>query len=165
MEIQIVGFRVGGEFYAMNILAIAQIIQYQQPTKLAQAPKFVEGVINLRGQVIPVVDLRKRYGAEVKFERVNRIIIACIDPVSKGKKSAKVEQAVGLVVDAVSNVVRTDTEKFLRAPSVLTQSDSAYTGDVYQEPDGRLYMLLDPTKILTSHEQRELNQNFASDAL
>jgi len=165
MEIQIIGFRVGGEFYAINILSVAQIIHYQQPTKLAQAPDFVEGIINLRGQVIPLVDLRKRYGAEVKFERSNRIIIACIEPVSKKKKAAKAEQAVGLVVDAVSNVVRTDTEKSLRAPTVLTQSDSAYTGDVHQDADGRLYMLLDPTKILTSREQRELTQNFASDAL
>jgi purine-binding chemotaxis protein CheW len=168
MDVQLVGFRVGSEYYAVNILSVVQIIFPKKPVKVAQAPPFVEGIIRLRSLVIPVVDLRRRFDVEVSERRTNRIIVmrlACTpDSVGTGSKPASGEDAqhLGLVVDEATQVIRTQTENFLRAPRVLTQGEAAYSGEVYQDAAQRLYMVLDIGRILTPVEKRQLESELST---
>jgi purine-binding chemotaxis protein CheW len=155
MDVQLIGFRVGSEYYAVNILSVVQIILPREPVKVAQAPPFVEGVIRLRDLVIPVVDLRRRFDVEVSEGRKNRIIVTRLD-------SGQDAQHLGLVVDEATEVIRTQTEKFLRAPHVLTQGDAAYSGEVYQDEEQRLYMVLDIGRILTPVEKRQLESELSA---
>lgn len=161
MQIQMIGFRIGNEFYAMNILSVLQIIPERKPIKVARAPAFVEGVIHLREEVIPLVDLRRRFGAGAPTARADsesssestsgRIVVArASDPPNV--------QIVGLMVDAATEVIRTDTASFLRAPDILLKSESAYSGDIYQDKRGQMYMVLNPKKILTPVERNALTR-------
>ena len=150
MQVQLVGFRVGGEFYAINILSVLQIIPYKAPLKVAQVPAFIEGIIHLRGMVIPIVDLRRRFGAPIPTgDDAGRILILRVETPAG-------EQHVGLAADSTTQVIRTDADKFLRAPEVLLRGDTAYTGEVYEDDESRTYMVLDPRKILSPSEQRQL---------
>ena len=93
-DVQLACFRVGEALYALDILRIKEIIRPQKLTRVPKAPAFVEGVINLRGAVIPVVDLRKRFElSETGIGRKTRVIICAL--------SGKI---IGLVVDEVAEV-------------------------------------------------------------
>src|SRR5512142_1921162 len=94
-EFQIVVAELGGERYGLPIEAVYEIIRFQAITAVPQAPAFVEGVINLRGRIIPVVDLASRFGiAGAERGRQSRIVVA-------GASGTR----VGLIVDAVSEVL------------------------------------------------------------
>src|SRR5512146_1278568 len=109
-ELQIVGFRVGQETYGMPIGAVQEILRPLPVTPVPGAPAHVEGVINLRGRIISVIDLRKRCGAPAEPNRKNRILVA----ESAGRR-------VGLMVDAASEV--------LRIPESTIDPPSAVFGD------------------------------------
>jgi purine-binding chemotaxis protein CheW len=164
MQVQLIGFRVGDQLYAMDILSVVQIIPLRKPVRVARAPEFVEGVIHLRGMVVPVVDLRRRFGVESESpapaakagEGAEEALPGRVLIVRAGTAGGT-EQHIGLVADAATQVIRTEREKFLRAPDVLLKDDSAYTGDVYQDAEERMYMVLDPAKILTPRERRALD--------
>src|SRR5690348_1278092 len=95
-EQQLVVFQLGAELYGVEIARVHEIIRLQTVTRVPRAPAFVEGVINLRGKVIPVVDLRRRFGLPMaEHTRSSRIVVVEIG-----------EQVVGVVVDAVSEVLR-----------------------------------------------------------
>ncbi|HEX2979673.1 MAG TPA: chemotaxis protein CheW, partial [Anaerolineaceae bacterium] len=85
MEHQLVVFELANEHYAFDIATIDGIIKLQQITKLPHTPAFVEGVTNLRGTVVPVIDLRKRFGlAQAPASRETRIVVAYIDDTKVG---------------------------------------------------------------------------------
>src|ERR1051326_4762411 len=91
-ERQLVVFQLGAELYGVEISRVHEIIRLQAVTRVPRAPSFVEGVINLRGKVIPVVDLRRRFGLETsEHTRASRIVVVEI-----------ADQVVGIVVDGVS---------------------------------------------------------------
>ncbi|HEX6878806.1 MAG TPA: chemotaxis protein CheW, partial [Terriglobales bacterium] len=95
-DLQIVGFRVGAETFGVPIQSVHEIVRMMDITAVPDAPVYIEGVINLRGKIIPVVDLRKRFGEkEIKSNKKNRILVAEIG----GKM-------VGLVVDSASEVLK-----------------------------------------------------------
>src|SRR5438552_16207181 len=94
-ERQLVVFQLGAELYGVEISRVHEIIRLQTVTRVPRAPAFVEGVINLRGKVIPVVDLRRRFGLEMTdHTRASRIVVVEI-----------ADQVVGIVVDGVSEVL------------------------------------------------------------
>jgi len=95
-ERQLVVFQLGAELYGVEIARVHEIIRLQAITRVPRAPAFVEGIINLRGKVIPVVDLRHRFGLPAaEHTRASRIVVVEIG-----------DQVVGLIVDAVSEVLR-----------------------------------------------------------
>ncbi|MBD3306819.1 chemotaxis protein CheW [candidate division KSB3 bacterium] len=148
-EIQLVSFLLGGEEFGADILIVQEIIRMTPITRVPNAPHFVEGVINLRGKVIPVIDLRKRLNVSERPEdtRKVRIIVADIG----GK-------ITGFIVDAVSQVLRIPTNSIEPPPSIVVAGiESEYITGV-SKLDDRLLILLDFTKILTKDEQRKLTE-------
>jgi purine-binding chemotaxis protein CheW len=131
-ELQIVVFELGGERYGVEIAAVYEIIRHQPITAVPQAPSFVEGVINLRGRIIPVVDLRERFG----LQRA---------PLSKAARIVVCEAAgirVGLVVEAVNEVLVVPAEAIEPTPQVATGEEAAYLRGIAKLGE-RLIILLD----------------------
>ena len=144
-EQQLVVFDLSTESYGVDIGAVREIIRLQDITKVPRTPEFVEGVINLRGKVIPVVDLRKRFGLPAEKEsKENRIVVVDIGA-----------QDIGVIVDAVTEVLRIATESVEPPASVITTADSEYLLGI-AKLDSRLIILLDLERVLTEAEHSSL---------
>ena len=144
-EQQLVVFDLSTEAYGVDIGAVREIIRLQDITRVPRTPEFVEGVINLRGKVIPVVDLRKRFGLPAEVEsKENRIVVVDIGA-----------QDIGVVVDAVTEVLRISTESVEPPASVITTADSEYLLGI-AKLDSRLIILLDLEQVLTEAEHNSL---------
>ena len=140
-EQQLVVFDLASESYGVDIGAVREIIRLQEITKVPRTPQFVEGVINLRGKVIPVIDLRKRFGLEVAAESGdNRIVVVDIGG-----------QDIGAVVDAVTEVLRITRDSIEPAASVITTDDSGYLLGI-GKLDDKLIILLDLQQVLSQSE-------------
>jgi purine-binding chemotaxis protein CheW len=145
-ELQLVIFHLGNEEYGLPITKVQEINRLAPITKLPQTPSFMEGVINLRGRIIPVIDLRKRFNLAVTGHSDDtRIIIVEV----KG-------QTVGIIVDAVSEVVRMPGANVEPPPPAFIL-DAQYIYGV-GKLDERLLILLDMDRILTSQEEIALKQ-------
>lgn len=148
---QYVTFLVGGEEYGLNIGSIAEVIRPLKITPLPRMPEFVEGVINLRGAIIPVVDLRRRF--EVPPARADarkvRIMITrgALPPGTSGGRGL-----LALVVDNVSEVLTLTEGQLERAPEAATGRNAAFIAGVGKLAD-RLIILIDLTRILTRQER------------
>ena len=144
-EKQLVVFDLAGENYGVDIGDVREIIRMQDITQVPSTPAFVEGVINLRGKVIPVVDLRKRFFLEVGEQtKDNRIVVIDIS----GKD-------IGMVVDAVTEVIRIPTDSVEPPSSVITTADSEYLLGI-AKLDSRLIILLDLQRVFSDRERMGL---------
>ena len=145
--LQLVTFRLGNEEYSLDILSVQEIIRHMELTRVPRAPEFVDGVINLRGRVIPVLDLRKRFGLKSDANsNETRIIVVDVN-----------DTTVGFKVDAVSEVLRLPSDTVEAPPSIVTDAESEYIKGV-GKMDGRLIILLDVSKILTRKEREGLGE-------
>ena len=143
--LQLVSFNLGKEEFAVDILKIQEINRMVEITKVPKSPEFVEGVINLRGKVIPIIDLRKRFklpGSE--STKQTRIVVVDID-----------NMVVGLVVDAVSEVLRLPANTVEPPPPIVAGIDSEYISGVGKLED-RLLILLELDKVLSKDEKKVL---------
>jgi len=144
-EIQLACFRVGEQMYALDILRIREVIRPQKLTPVPKAPMFIEGVINLRGAVIPVVDLRKRFD----------------QPITKGNSKARIlicvlgGKIIGLVVDEVVEVKNFSRQEIQPAPRFIKGAGTDYFLGVCQRQD-ELVMIMHLEKILSSDERIDL---------
>ncbi len=149
-EVQLACFKVAGETYGAEIFDIKEIIMYREATAVPKAPDFMEGIINLRGKVIPVIDMRKRLGIKPLSEaksRSMRIIIVKI-----GQKD------VGIVVDSVDKVIKARRGKdgnIDPSPEVATGIGPEYLKGVARDGDD-MVMILDMEKVLSSKEKVRL---------
>ncbi len=145
--LQLVTFSIGGEEFGVEILTVQEIIRMLEITRVPKAPDFVEGVINLRGKVIPIIDLRKRFGLESKSHDKNtRIVVIEIN-----------KMIVGFVVDSVSEVLRIPADTVEPPPPVVAGLDSEYISGVGKLED-RLLILLDLDRLLSREEKSVLSQ-------
>ncbi len=145
MELQLVVFDLAGESYGINIAAVESIIKMQTITQLPQAPYYVKGVTNLRGMVLPVIDLRLRFGLEAQeVNRQTRIIIVTMGNVK-----------VGVVVDGVSEVLRVQDNTIGALPPMVSTVNSAFLKGIVRLED-RLIILLELGKVLDLEEQQSL---------
>lgn len=143
--IQLVSFMVGEEEFGVDILKVQEINKMTQITKVPNAPVFVEGVINLRGKVIPIVDLRTRLGIEHKeHDKNTRIIVVEL-----------LNRTVGFIVDAVNEVLRISKSITEKPPTLVAGVDAEYITAVAKLED-RLLILLDLEKVLQQEEREEL---------
>jgi purine-binding chemotaxis protein CheW len=143
--LQLVSFILGNEEFGVDILNVQEINRIMQITKVPNAPDYVEGVINLRGRVIPVIDLRCKLGMEKKKPDKNtRIIVIEI----KGR-------TVGFIVDAVKEVIRIPENITEEPPEITTGVNSEFIKAVGKLED-RLLILIDLDKILFTEEMKKL---------
>ena len=138
-ELHIVGFQVGRETYGVPITSLHEIVRVPEITAVPDAPDYMEGVINLRGKIVSVIDLRKRFGeAKRALNRRNRILV--------------VEHAgrlCGLIVDSASEVLKIPAAEIEPSPSTL-QEGGLHCVTGLGKYKGRLIVLLDMAKLLES---------------
>ncbi len=145
--LQLVTFSVGEEEFGVEILKVQEINKMLQVTKIPNSPDFVEGVINLRGKVIPIINLRKRLRLNDKeYDKNTRIIVMEIQG-----------RTVGFIVDSVSEVLRIPRSITEPPPSMIGGVSSEYIVAVGKLED-RLLILLDIDKILSNEEKAALSQ-------
>lgn len=144
--LQLVSFTIGNEEFGVDILYVQEINRMIQVTKVPNAPNFVEGVINLRGRVIPVIDLRTKMGMPKK-EADNNTRIVVIEISGK---------TVGFIVDAVKEVLRIPSSITEPPPQIVAGINSEYIKSVGKLED-RLLILIDLEKILSAGETEKLS--------
>jgi len=137
-------FRLGAEEYGIDILRVQEIRSYEQPTRIANAPAFIKGVVNLRGTIVPIVDLRVKLGCErVEYDDFTVVIVLNV----RGR-------IVGAVVDSVSDVLQLSAESVKPAPELSSGSvDTSYItgiGNVAGEGKDRMLILIDIEALMTS---------------
>jgi purine-binding chemotaxis protein CheW len=143
--LQLVSFKIGDEEFGVDILKVQEINRMLDVTRVPNAPEFVDGVINLRGKVIPIIDLRRRFGMERKeHDKNTRIVVV--------ELSGKV---IGFVVDAVSEVLRIPRSVTEPPPSMVAGIDADYITAVGKLED-RLLILLDLERVLSRDEATSL---------
>ena len=143
--LQLVSFNIGHEEFGLDIQRIQEINRMVEITRVPNSPEFVSGVINLRGKVIPIIDLRKRFGFPPKeSDRNTRIIVVELGGM-----------VVGFVVDSVSEVLRIPKNITEPPPSIIAGIGSEYITAV-AKLDNRLLILLDLERVLKDKEKQEL---------
>jgi len=139
--LQLVSFNIGSEEFGVDILKVQEINRMVEITRVPQAPPYVEGVINLRGKVIPIVDLRKRFNMEEKeYDKNTRIVVVDISG-----------NIMGMVVDSVSEVLRLPANTIEPPPEIVASINSEYIKGVAKLED-RLLIFLDLSKVIDVSE-------------
>jgi purine-binding chemotaxis protein CheW len=144
-ELQFVVFKLGREEYGVNIMQVQEIGPYQEPVKVPNTPDFVEGVMNLRGSVIPVLSLKKRFnipGQELT-ENTRSIVI------NFGSKQ------IAFIVDDASEVLTLDTAEIQETPEIIAGVDRKYITGIGKKGD-RLLIILDLSFLLDEREQMQI---------
>jgi purine-binding chemotaxis protein CheW len=146
-DLQVVGFRVGNETYGVRIAAVREIVRVPEITSVPNAPEIIEGVINLRGKIIPVMDLRKRFGlAEIVTDKKNRILVVDLE-----------NKLLGLIVNSASEVLKISPSDIEAPGTVFAEGESGYVTGV-GKLKGRLIILLDINKLLHRPEFKRLEE-------
>ena len=143
--LQLVSFVVGDEEFAVPILSVQEINRMMQITRVPQSPEFVEGVINLRGKIIPVIDLRKRFDmGELNQTSDARIIVIEVE-----------NRVIGFTVDRVNEVLRINSDIVEPPPSICSGVDTDYIQGVGKLQD-RLLIMLNLEKLFADYDEAEL---------
>ena len=146
-ELQVVGFRIGRETFGVPISLVREIVRVPEITSVPNAPDYIEGVINLRGRIIPVVDLRKRFRENVAAPtKKNRIVVVEVEG-----------RLIGLLVNSASEVLRILPSEIEAPQDVFQEGELNYITGV-GKLRGRLVILLDLNKILQRGELRRLDE-------
>jgi purine-binding chemotaxis protein CheW len=145
---QIISFTAGAEEYGLELLRVREVIRMRPITRLPRAPSCVMGIVNLRGDVIPIVDLRARFGlARIEHTAMTRIIVVKVD-----------QKPVGMVVDSTSQVVRLPTDQISPPPPVVGQAVQDFITGV-AKLDEKLIILIDVDKILSASEMNQIDHS------
>ena len=147
-DLHLVGFRIGRETFGVPIDLVHEIVRVPDITSVPDAPDFVEGVINLRGKIVSIVDLRKRFGErEIVANKKNRILVVEFE-----------SKMVGLVVDAASEVIKMPHADIDPPPAVFQEGELNYVTGVGKLKD-RLVILVELGKILQRGELKRLSND------
>jgi purine-binding chemotaxis protein CheW len=142
-DLQVVGFRIGRETFGLPISIVREIVRVPDITSVPNAPDYIEGVINLRGRIIPVVDLRKRFGEKVgEPNKKNRVIVVELEG-----------RSIGLIVNSASEVLKIPPSEIEAPHDVFQEGELNYITGV-GKLKGRLVILLDLTRVLQRGELR-----------
>src|SRR5262250_622568 len=144
---QVVGFRIGNETYGVRIGSVREIVRVPEITIVPNAPDSIEGVINLRGKIIPVMDLRKRFGnVGIQPDKKNRILVVELE-----------SRLLGLIVSSASEVLKIPPSEIEPPGTVFAEGESSYVTGV-GKLKGRLIILLDINKLLQRSEFKRLEE-------
>ncbi|MEO6031559.1 MAG: chemotaxis protein CheW [Burkholderiaceae bacterium] len=139
-------FRLGAEEYGIDILKVQEIRSYEAPTRIANAPVFIKGVVNLRGVIVPIVDLRLKLGCDcAEYNSFTVVIVLNV----KGR-------VVGAVVDSVSDVLALDAETIKPAPEMNSTVDANYITGIGSINE-RMLILMDIEALMSSEEMGLIN--------
>ena len=142
MPIEFLSFRLGAEEYGVDILRVQEIRRYEQPTRIASAPSFIKGVVNLRGVIVPIVDMRIKFGMDdCAYDGSTVTIVLSV-----------ANRVMGMVVDSVSDVIQLKPGEIREAPafSSVVQADHIIgLGTVKQDDRERMLILVDIEQLLT----------------
>jgi purine-binding chemotaxis protein CheW len=137
---QFLTFRIGGEEYGMDILKVQEIRSYEAPTRVAHSPSFVKGVVNLRGVIVPIMDMRIKLGVEAQYNAFTVVIVMNIG-----------NRILGMVVDSVSDVLELGDGQIRPAPELGAAIDSRHVTGLGKVGD-RILILLDISGMVNSPE-------------
>jgi purine-binding chemotaxis protein CheW len=147
-ELQLVSFKLGKETFAVHVNQVREIGRVEEITHVPNMPDFIEGVMDLRGQITTVIDLRRRFGIKEEQERTenSRIIVAEID-----------NNQMGIIVDSVQDVIRVSPEVISPPPEVVSRAvDSRFLTGVCRL-ENELVMLLDLNNLFNDEEKEGLH--------
>ena len=134
-------FRLGGEEYGIDILRVQEIRSYEEPTRIANTPAFIKGVVNLRGVIVPVVDLRIKLNcSSAAYDDFTVVIVLNVHG-----------RVVGAVVDSVSDVLELNREQISAAPEMNTVMDTSYITGIASVAE-RMLILMDIESLMSSAE-------------
>jgi purine-binding chemotaxis protein CheW len=146
-DLQVVGFRIGNETYGVRIAAVREIVRVPEITSVPSAPESIEGVINLRGKIIPVMDLRKRFGlTDINPDKKNRILVVELE-----------NKLLGLIVNSASEVLKIPPADVEAPGTVFAEGESGYVTGV-GKLKGRLIILLDIARLLHQPEFKRFEE-------
>ena len=144
---EVLVFVLGGEEYAVDILKVQEIRGYEKVTPIPAAPAYLKGVVNLRGIIVPVIDMRIKFGlADAKYDSFTVVIILRVTG-----------RVIGVVVDGVSDVIRLAPGEVKAAPALGSIVDSGFLAGLATQGE-RMILLLDIEKFLSSGELNLVNQ-------
>jgi purine-binding chemotaxis protein CheW len=144
---QLVTFRLGDDLFAADIYSVERVLRYQPPTQIPNVPEYVDGVIEYRGRIIPVIDLRLRFGLErIEPRPESRILVFSVG-----------NDWIGAVVDAVLEVASPTAEQLAPPPPLFRGLSAEFLRGVVRRND-RLIVFLEVTKLLTTDEQLVLER-------
>ncbi|QSZ26737.1 chemotaxis protein CheW [Aceticella autotrophica] len=147
MAKQVVIFKLNNEDFCVDIMQVLEILSMQKIRKVPDVPDFIEGIFDLRGTIIPIIDLRKRFNMEKTNINDNTRIIV----VNLNKKS------VGFIVDAVTEVLHIDEESIKEPPDIISGIGKEYIEAVVKLND-RLIISLNLHRVLTEQEKKEIEE-------
>ena len=145
-QLQLVTFMIDSEEFGVDILNVQEINKVSAITQIPGSPEFVEGIINLRGKVVPVIDLRKRFGMSAReHDERTRIIVAEMNA-----------QTMGFIVDAVNEVLRISADSFQPPPDIVVGAHSEFFKSV-ANLDDKLLVLINLEKLLTRDQAESIS--------
>ncbi len=142
-------FRLAGEEYGIDILCAQEIRSYEPPTMIANAPAYIKGVINLRGIIVPILDLRLKFGLRSDYDNSTVVIVLNLK-----------QRVVGVVVDAVSDVLALGGEHIRPVPQLGVAADTGFItgiGSTVSEGQERMLILVDIEQLLSSTDSSLLD--------
>jgi len=146
-DCHLVGFRIDEETYGVPIGSVREIVRVPEITAVPNAPEMIEGVINLRGKIIPVMDLRKRFGSAANpADKKNRILVVELE-----------SRLLGLIVSSASEVLKIPPSEIEAPGAVFAEGESSYVTGV-GKLKGRLVILLDIGRLLRQPEFKKLEE-------
>lgn len=152
-ELQVVGFRIGRETFGLPIAMVREIVRVPEITSVPNVPDYVEGVINLRGRIIPVIDLRKRFGQKsIEADKRNRIVVVEVE-----------SRAIGLLVHSASEVLKVPPSEIEAPQNVFPDGELSYVSGV-AKLKGRLVILIHLPRLLQSGDLRAVQEIVESNA-
>jgi purine-binding chemotaxis protein CheW len=133
-------FRLGHEEYGIDILRVQEIRSYEQPTRIANTPEFLRGVVNLRGVIVPIVDLRLKLGCPAEFNAFTVVIVLNV----KGR-------VIGAVVDSVSDVCELGGDAVKPAPAMNSHVDMSFITGIANVGE-RMLILMDIEALMSASD-------------
>lgn len=138
-------FRLGAEEYGIPILTVQEIRGYTEPTRIANAPAFMKGVVNLRGVIVPIVDLRTKFKQAADYNDITATIVLNIG-----------QRVIGIVVDSVSDVVALTSAQIKPPPQMTSGVNTAYVTGIATQAQGeateRMLILVDIEQLMSSED-------------
>ncbi|HBG37869.1 MAG TPA: chemotaxis protein CheW [Clostridiaceae bacterium] len=142
---KVVVFKIDNEEFAVSIIQVERILGYTEPTKIPESPDFIKGVITYQDEILPIMDLKKKFNlSDTKLKDNPKIVVVK----SEDKK-------VGLIVDLVSEVMNVDDSMIEEAPSIVKGISNEYISGMIKLND-RIIILIDTEKILTNDEMSKI---------